>query len=85
MDNKSNKTVDNLTKYETYRNILTTVLRTAKQMHHDTHFGRDTNNSKRTWKHINELLNKKSTPQNDTKIQTLVRKETNGMSMNVTT
>ena len=54
-------------------------------MHHDAQFERDKHNSKKTWNHINELLNKKSTSQNATKIQTLERKDTNGTSTNVTT
>ena len=82
---KSNFEQNCLDKYKKYRNILTTVLRKAKQMHHDAQFERDKHNSKKTWNHINELLNKKSTSQNATKIQTLERKDTNGTSTNVTT
>ena len=52
-------TNDCLDKYKKYRNVLTTVLRTAKQMYYNNQFERDKKDSKKTWKHINELLNKK--------------------------
>ena len=60
-------------KYKRYRNTLTSVLRTAKKLYYGTLFERDKSNSKKTWDHINELLNKKCTSQNITKIHELVK------------
>ena len=74
---KSNFNKDCLDKYKKYRNVLTTVLRTAKQMYYNNQFERDKKDSKKTWKHINELLNKKCSVQNDMKVEELVRNESN--------
>ena len=81
---KSNYNKDCLAKYKKYRNILTTVLRTAKQMYYNNQFERDKKDSKKTWKHINELLNKKCSVQNDMKVEELVRNKSNDENVKVT-
>ena len=74
---------DCLDKYKKYRNVLTTLVRTAKQLYYNNEFERDMKNSKRTWKHINDLLNKKDSSKSGTKISKLI-KETEGSNVEVT-
>ena len=45
-------------------------------------FERDKNNSNKTWKHINELLNKKCSSQNSTRVKELLRND--GSNVKVT-
>ena len=53
-------------------------------MYYNNQFERDKKDSKKTWKHINELLNKKCSMQNDMKVEELVRSETNEENVKVT-
>ena len=70
-------------KYNKYRNTLTSVIRTAKKIYYGSLVEtRDTNNSKKTWKHINELLNKKYSSQNSTRVKELLRND--GSNVKVT-
>ena len=69
-------------KFKKYRNILTSVIRTAKKLYYGKLFQKEKNNGKKTWNLINELLNK--TPsQNNTKIDELIRKENDGSEVRV--
>ena len=56
-------------KYKKYRNILTSIVRTSKKMYYGELFEKDKSNSKKTWKHINELLNKNNSCDKSTKIE----------------
>ena len=53
---KSNYSEDNLKKYRTYRNVLTTVLRNAKRKYYSDVFEMYKGDIAQTWKSINKLL-----------------------------
>ena len=48
------------TKYKRYRNSITNLLRVSKKLHYQNYFYRNSNNSKKTWEGINQILNKKN-------------------------
>ena len=46
-------------KYRQYRNMLTSIIRKAKKMHYYTQFQENMGDTNKTWKIINEIINKK--------------------------
>ena len=55
-------------KYKKYRNTLTSVVRTAKKSYYGKLFEKDKNNSKKTWDHINDLLDGRKSAHKEFKI-----------------
>lgn len=51
-----NKTPDSITKYKNYSNKLTRLKEAAKTLHYRNLFNSSTNNSKKTWKLINDVI-----------------------------
>ena len=49
----------NVAQYNRYRNILTAVLRSAKKMHYQSEFAKNSGNSKETWKTLKSLIKSK--------------------------
>ena len=60
------------------------MIRTAKKLYYGRLLERDKKNSKRTWAHINDLLNNKCSRQSTLKVQELVRNEIDGSDHKVT-
>ena len=51
--------VANITKYNKYRNLLTTIIRRAKKNYYDNEFAKNAGNSKETWKTLQSLIKSK--------------------------
>ena len=49
----------NMSKYKYYRNKLTVLIRTSKQMYYHSYFNSNIKNMKMTWRGINDLINSK--------------------------
>ena len=48
-----------MSKYKYYRNKLTVLIRTSKQMYYHSYFNSNIKNMKMTWRGINDLINSK--------------------------
>ena len=48
------------TKYKTYRNLLSTLMKKSKQAYYDKYFERNWSNIKNTWKGIKSLVSLKT-------------------------
>ena len=55
---KSNYNTDIFNEYKKHRNYLTNVMRNSKRKYYSDIFYKDRDSPKKTWEHINELLNK---------------------------
>ena len=65
-------------KYKKYRNILGTVLKNAKRMYYSKLFDDNKNDSGKTWKTINELLNGGNISKKNTEVEKLVMSTNRG-------
>ena len=71
-------------KYRKYRNILGTVLKNAKRIYYSNLFHENKNDTSKTWKTVNELLNGGNVSKKNTEVDKLIT-NTDGVDRIVTT